>query len=171
MVLAQPALSNQGGNMKSATAPSTETEIRSLIESRARAVRMKDLDAATSRLAPAVHTFDIVESAQYMGAAQIRKRQSEWFGLFDGNIGCEIRDLCIVAGDNVAFAHSLNRYSGHRKGGQTESMWVRSTVCLKRVFDKWQIVHEHSSIPCDPTTGKSSLNMAPVISQIAPNFQ
>jgi ketosteroid isomerase-like protein len=66
---------------------------------------------------------------------------------FEGPIGFEIRDLAITTGDDVAFSHSLNRISGKRTDGQTTDVWVRSTVCFRKVDGEWMVVHEHASVP------------------------
>jgi ketosteroid isomerase-like protein len=40
-------------------------------------------------------------------------------------------------------------------------MWVRATLCLRRIDDKWMIAHEHQSVPFDVETGKASLDLKP----------
>ena len=40
-------------------------------------------------------------------------------------------------------------------------MWWRATQGLRLVGDKWQIVHEHSSLPFDMATGKVSFALKP----------
>jgi ketosteroid isomerase-like protein len=40
-------------------------------------------------------------------------------------------------------------------------MWVRATLCLRRIDGKWMIAHEHQSVPFDVETGKASLDLKP----------
>ena len=40
-------------------------------------------------------------------------------------------------------------------------MWWRATQGLRLVGDKWQIVHEHSSLPFDMASGKVSFALKP----------
>jgi ketosteroid isomerase-like protein len=77
------------------------------------------------------------------------------------SIGYEVQDLSIMTGETVAFCHYLYRVSGTLIAGGKVEMWVRATVCLGKIDDKWTIVHEHQSVPFDPETGKASLNLKP----------
>ena len=54
----------------------------------------------------------------------------------------------MTAGEDVAFCHSLNRLTATPRGA-TDSfdLWMRSTVCLRKVDGAWWIAHEHSSTP------------------------
>jgi ketosteroid isomerase-like protein len=47
----------------------------------------------------------------------------------------------------VAFCHSLNRISGARTDGTETDVWVRATVCVRKIGGKWTITHEHVSVP------------------------
>ena len=40
-------------------------------------------------------------------------------------------------------------------------MWVRTTVCFRKIDGTWLITHEHNSVPFNPETGKASLDLAP----------
>ena len=138
-----------------------EAEIRALVEDRVKAVRAKDVGAATSRVATDTVTFDVVNPLHRVGTEQLRRRAEEWFSSFDGPIGVQMRDHVVAAGDDVGYSHSLVRYSGTRSDGRTLDMWVRMTVCYRRIDGTWTIVHEHSSVPFDPESGKASLDLKP----------
>jgi ketosteroid isomerase-like protein len=75
--------------------------------------------------------------------------------------GYELRDLTITAGDDVAFAHSLNRVSGTLKNGKQIGFWVRWTACLRKISGTWFIVHDHVSAPLDRESGKALLDLEP----------
>jgi uncharacterized protein (TIGR02246 family) len=143
------------------TSASSETEIRALIDSRIAAIRAKDVNAATFNVAPDVLLFDVVNALQSIGLEALRERTKEWFASFQGPIGYEMRDLRIAAGDDVAFAHSLNQVSAMRTDGYKLQMWWRSTVCYRRVDGTWMITHEHNSVPFDVESGKASLDLKP----------
>jgi ketosteroid isomerase-like protein len=100
-----------------------------------------------SPYAPDLLLFDLAPPLQYRGAAVHRKNLEEWFLTFGGPVGYEIRDLNITAGDDVAFCHSLNRISGARTDGTETDVWVRATVCVRKIGGKWTITHEHVSVP------------------------
>jgi ketosteroid isomerase-like protein len=139
-----------------------EHEIRNIIEARTLAVRDKDVDALMAQVHPSALSFDVVDPLQYAGADAARARAKEWFASFAGPIDLEVRDLRIEAGDDVAYCHSLNRLRGVFANGDKVDMWVRSTVCLKRLEGRWKILHQHTSVPFDGKTGMASLNLEPL---------
>ena len=138
-----------------------EAQIRTIINERVRAVRDKDIKALLSNHALDILSFDVINPLQYIGADTVRERAEKWFASYQGSIGYEIQDLSITTGDDVSFGHYLFRGSGTLINGGKAEMWVRATVCLRKIDDKWMIVHEHQSVPFDPETGKASLNLKP----------
>jgi len=141
-------------------AASAESEIRAIIERRAAAVRARDVDGAMQHVADDVLTFDVVNALQYHGADAARKRAEEWFASFSGPIGFEMRELAVAAGGDVAFSHSLNRYSGTVATGALD-MWVRVTTGWRRTGGRWTITHEHNSAPFSTDTGKPMIDAQP----------
>jgi ketosteroid isomerase-like protein len=141
---------------------STETNlIRELVEARLRAVRAKDIDTLGQVLAPDLMTFDVVEPMRRSGAQASIARAREWFGFFrDPAIGVETRDVQIFAGPEAAFAFYLVRFSGQQQT-QKIDMWVRSTLGKAKLDGEWRLVHEHSSVPFNPATGKATLDGKP----------
>jgi ketosteroid isomerase-like protein len=124
-----------------------EAQIRHRIESWARALRTKKLDELMSHYAQDILVFDLAPPLQYVGIDAYRSNFEEWLLSFQGSIGYEIRDLSITTGDNVAFSRSLNRISGRRTNGEQTDVWVRATVCFRKIDGKWKVVHEHVSVP------------------------
>jgi ketosteroid isomerase-like protein len=125
------------------------------------ALRSRDADAITSRQAPGVVSFDVVNPLQYVGSDETRRRAEEWLSSFQGSVGLEMRELSVTVGDDVAFAHSLNRVSGRMADGQAIGMWLRSTVCLRKIDGQWTVTHQHSSVPFDGESGRASLDLKP----------
>jgi PhnB protein len=70
-----------------------------------------------------------------------------WFDTWDGPFDYEMRDLKIVAGDEVAFAHGLAHMTGRKTDGEQVDLWFRQSVGLKLLRGAWKIVHEHDSVP------------------------
>jgi uncharacterized protein (TIGR02246 family) len=124
-----------------------EARIRQLIDNWAKAVRAKDINGLMSYYTPDILVFDVAPPLQYAGTDAYRKNFEEWFPSFEGPVGCEIRDLSITTGDDVAFSHSLNRISGTRTNGEETDVWVRATLGFRKVDGKWRIAHEHVSVP------------------------
>ena len=55
----------------------------------------------------------------------------------------DLSRLTVVAGPDVALAYGLLRVGA----AGTEGFEVRLTVGLRRVEDRWLVVHEHHSVP------------------------
>jgi len=141
--------------------PTDEAQIRQLVDDWIRAIRAKDVDGLMAHYAPDVLSFDAVNPLQNIGAAACRKRVEAWFSSYRSPIGFEMRDLSITTAADVAFSHSLYRVSGTLLDGGDITMWVRLTVCYRKIDGTWVVTHEHTSVPFDPESGKASLDLKP----------
>jgi ketosteroid isomerase-like protein len=149
------------GGDTSSSEDTGESQVRRVFEDWARAVRDKDVHACLANHAPDVVTFDAVKPLRRVGTAGIEERVREWFAIYDGPIGYEVRDLGITAGNDVAYTRSLNHISGRLMDGKQVDMWVRQTCCFRNVHGKWMATHTHVSVPFDGDTGKAALDLAP----------
>ncbi len=138
-----------------------EAAIRELIDNYAKAVRAKDIDGVMSVYDPEIVAFDVVPPLQYLGAEAFRKPWQEVFDRYQSPIHYEVRDLSTIAGDDLAFSHSLNRISGTMKNGQKIDLWLRWTACYVKTNGKWRIVHLQVSVPADLGNGKAMLDLKP----------
>ncbi len=138
-----------------------EAAIKRIIEGGVEAVRNKNIEGVMSLYAPEVVSFDIVPPLRYVGADAFRNVWEEVFSSFQGPIGYELHDLTITVGDDVAFAHSLNRISGTMNTGQKTDLWLRWTACFRKINGKWLIVHHQNSVPVDLQHGKAVLDLKP----------
>jgi len=127
-----------------------EARIHDLVEARAQAVRDKDVVALMSQYAPDVLQFDAIETMQNVGAEGVQKRAEAWFAGYPEGIGYETHDLSITAGEDIAFCHHLNHIVGTLTDGTEVNMWVRATVCYRKIDGNWRITHEHTSAPITP---------------------
>src|SRR5262245_32420061 len=126
---------------------SKQAQIRRLLDNWVQAVRAKDVNGVMSQYAPDIVVFDLAPPLHYRGADEYRKNWEVWFPTFRGPIGYEIRDLNITASDAIAFCHSFNRITGTRTDHEKTDVWVRATVCCRKIDGQWKIVHEHQSVP------------------------
>lgn len=110
-----------------------EARIRELIEERVGAIRAKDVDALMSNHAPDVVMFDALDPLRYVGSEAVRERAGQWLSRYQGPVGYEVRDLSVTAGEAVAYCHYLYRVAGTMTNGREVDMWVRSTVCFRKV--------------------------------------
>ncbi|MEU7790896.1 nuclear transport factor 2 family protein [Amycolatopsis sp. NPDC049159] len=132
-----------------------------LIEARVAAVAAKDVEALVAQYAEDVTLFDAVGALRDRGRDAERARLAQWFGAYRTEIGMKIRDLEVVTGGDVGFAHYIYQVEGTMTDGTEVSMWVRSTVGFRRDDDGWKIVHEHSSVPFDAATGAALTTLVP----------
>ena len=138
-----------------------EAAIQGLIDDGIRSLRDKNIEGVMSIYAPEVVSFDIVPPLRYVGADAFRNVWEEVFSSFQGPIGYEIHDLDITVGDDVAFGHSLNRITGTMTTGQKTDLWLRSTVCFRKINGTWLVVHTQVSVPVDLETGRAVLSLKP----------
>lgn len=129
----------------SVPADSGEAEIRTVIDSWAQAMRAKDPAAVISHQVPNVVQFEFAPPLQTVGANS--KGLQDWFTTWRGEIGFEIADLRITAGDDVAFCHGLIHLTGSRTDGSESDVWFRNTLCLRKLGNEWKIAHGHESVP------------------------
>ena len=144
---------------KAAAGP--EAEIRSLLETRAGAIRTGDPQAIAAANASHIVTYDVLPPLVNTGADGVEARTRRWLESYADGPGYELRDLQVVAGETVALAFYLYRVSGTLRGGGQVNMWVRCTVGLQKSDGAWRIVHEHDSVPFDPATGRAVLDAQP----------
>jgi ketosteroid isomerase-like protein len=134
-----------------------------LLDSHATAVCNRDISAATANYAADVVIFDVVGPLRHPnGNSSVRRRLEEWFATFGGGpILFEITDRAISAGDNLGFTHSLNHVHVQLRNGAILDMFWRETLAWQKIDGHWKIVHAHSSVPFDPTTGMASTGLKP----------
>ena len=144
-------------------ANNAQDQIRNLLTRWEEAFRAKDANAVMSVYAPGdvVVAFDIVPPLARVGSDAYRKNYEEFFAMFTGPLRVELRDLRIVAGDDVAFLHCFDRMSGTLQGGDDFDLWLRVTSGLQKIDGEWRILHDHVSVPTNFETGTAALNLAP----------
>jgi uncharacterized protein (TIGR02246 family) len=138
-----------------------EADIRQRIDKVAEAIRDMDLEAVMSIYAPDIVSFDIEPPLLHVGAEANRKNWLRAFAMYQRPLSYEIRDLTVTVGDDVAFAHSLNRLSDTSSNGNKAGFWVRATICFRKIDGSWLIAHDHASVPLDMETSRAMLELEP----------
>jgi len=123
-----------------------ETEIRTLIENWAAAVRNKDMDGILAYHSTDIVMYDVPEPFQSIGIDAYRKTWDIFFkytkpGVFD------IQELQVIADAQVAFCYATMKCSDCSDSGEFVELPFRLTIGLKKIDNQWIIVHEHHSIP------------------------
>jgi uncharacterized protein (TIGR02246 family) len=138
-----------------------EADIRRRIDELVHAIRAMDLDGVKSIYAPDIVSFDIVPPLQHLGAEAQWSNWEDVFTAYRPPLDYEVRDLTITLGDDVAFGHSLNRFSGTLKSGKKSELWLRWTTCFRKIDGNWRIAHHQASVPMDPQSGRALLDLEP----------
>jgi ketosteroid isomerase-like protein len=138
-----------------------EALIRQRVQDLVKALRAKNIDGIISIYAPNMVSFDIVPPLRYVGADHKRRAWQEVFAVFTGPFAYEVRDLNVTTHGDLAFVHSLNHVNGTRASGRMTDLWLRWTVCFRRIDDVWLVVHDHVSVPADLEHGRAALNLTP----------
>jgi ketosteroid isomerase-like protein len=142
-------------------ASAAESQIRAHIGRLIDALRAKDLQGVKPLYAEDVVSFDVEPPLQHVGIAAKLDNWARAFGFFEV-LTYEIRDLTIVAGDEVALAHGFGSLAGTLKNGAaTNGMWVRATFCLRKINGEWLIVHDQVSVPFDIASGQGVTDLEP----------
>ena len=119
------------------------------------------LETVMSIFAPDVVSFDVEPPLQHVGAEAKRKNWERVFAAYQYPLGYEIRDLTITVGDDVAFGHSFNRFSGTSENGDRTGPWVRYTAGFRKIDGSWFIAHDQVSVPVDFRNGRALLDLEP----------
>ncbi|MBA3277870.1 MAG: nuclear transport factor 2 family protein [Geodermatophilaceae bacterium] len=135
--------------MTSTVLTQDEAQIRQLITAKETLMRTRDANGLVSRYAPEIVQYDLAPPLQHSGPAVLDPSGVRgWFATFDGPLDYEVRDLAVTAGEDVAFCTSLERLTATPLGSsESFTLWVRTTVGLRKFDGTWRITHEHSSTP------------------------
>lgn len=117
-----------------------ERAIRTLLETWAAAVRAHDLDGVVADRTRDIVMFDVPPPLREKGIEAYRNTWPRYFAS-DGSRDFELRDLEIVAGADVAWAHALLRCEA------VPEATGRLSLGLRKVDGRWMVAHEHHSFP------------------------
>lgn len=136
-------------------------ELRDLVADRVAAVHSRDAATLAARPLDDVITFDVLPPLNSRGSAAVAEHMREWFDGYEGDIGYDVHQLHVSAENDFGFCSCLYNVSGTLKTGDVVDMWVRATLCCRRIDGTWRIVHDHESVPFDPATGRAEVSMRP----------
>ena len=138
-----------------------EDQVRQQVNKIVEGIRAKDLEGLKRLYTADVVSFDVEPPLQHVGVAAKMTNWANVFTVFQ-DAAYEVRDLTIIAGDDVAFGHCFGRLSGTLKNGAaTSGMWVRATFCFQQVDGNWLIAHDQVSVPLDVPSGKGVTDLEP----------
>lgn len=138
-----------------------EAEIRRQVDKLVTAIGTKDLAGLKQVYATDVVSFDVEPPLQHVG---LEAKLTNWRGVFTffRDVSYEFRDLTFTVDESVAFAHGFGRLSGTlESGATTNGMWVRATLCFRRIDGDWLVAHDQVSVPFDIRTGRGVADLEP----------
>jgi ketosteroid isomerase-like protein len=128
-------------------AAASRARLRRLLDAWAEAVRRRDLEGVLAHHAADMILYDVVPPLRSIGLEAYRRSWADqffpWFHV-DGRF--ELRDVVLVAGEDVGFACALIDCAG-MEHARPVSYTVRLTMGFERRDGHWTIVHEHHSEP------------------------
>ena len=124
-----------------------EAAIRELVESWARAVRIKNLNGILANHSTDVLMFDVPPPLQSSGIEAYKKTWDMFFSWSQDSGVFDITEMNITAGDDVAFVTALMRCAGTEENGERIDLEFRLTMGLRKIGGQWIVMHEHHSIP------------------------
>ena len=136
-------------------------ELRDLVDERVRAVRGRDSATLAARPAEDVITFDVLPPLNSRGSHATVEHLQAWFDGYDGPIDYSAHDVQVSAQGDLGFCSFLYHVGGTLRTGGKVNMWVRATLCCRRIDGRWRIVHDHESVPFDPATGQALTSLEP----------
>jgi ketosteroid isomerase-like protein len=125
---------------------SNETQIKSLIENWAAAVRNKDIDAILANHSADIVMYDVPFPFMSVGIEAYRETWDLFFKYARPEV-FDIQQLDIVADENVAFCYAKMLCSDKSDTIEFADLYFRLTIGLKKINNEWTIVHEHHSVP------------------------
>lgn len=134
-----------------------ERQIRALEDELTGAARDGDVDRTLACYAPDAEVFAPDGDVPQRGAEAVRAGYERWFAGMSGPVTREIVEFRVRVDESVAFSHALVRVRATRTGGQPLDRTLRVTTGY-RAGDhrpapyRWQIVHQHMSVPSDATS-------------------
>ncbi len=152
----------------------TEDRAAALEVAAARAAWLKafasqDLEQMMSFYVDDIYSYDLMAAPTEAGLAMAFDGEHIWrqnwvsfFGMFAEDLVITIEDLTVYQQGDLATVYGLTRLEGTIVKGPYVDMWVRETNLLRRVNDRWLVVHDHVSVPFDFETGKALTDLKPL---------
>ena len=106
--------------------------IRQVLDRWVTAFRARNIPAIMSIYAPDVVAYDMTPPLRFRGIDAYRKDYEDYFDAYDGPVDVELRDVAVVAGNDVAVAFGLERFKGKLKSGDVTDFWARFTSAFRK---------------------------------------
>jgi ketosteroid isomerase-like protein len=149
--------------------PAAALEVAAARAAWVEAFTAQDLDRMMSFYAEDIYSYDLMAAPVGDGLAMAFDGEAIWrqnwigfFGMFDDDLVITIDDLTVYQQGDLATVRGLTRLEGTLVGGPFVDMWVRETNVLRRVDDRWLVLHDHVSVPFDFATDQALTGLGPI---------
>jgi ketosteroid isomerase-like protein len=134
-------------------------EIRAAQNSIAAGAEARDLDKIMSNYwhSPELFVFDVYPPRQYVGWNAFRKDWRDFLAVYKGPITYQMQDMFVDTDGKLGYVHVIEHIAGTTNAGKRDVINMRITEVYKKIEGKWQIVHEHASVPVDLTTRRADI--------------
>ena len=115
----------------------------------------KKIDGTTWYFQPDILVYDLVPPL-ISDAKTVQEGNKLLHSIIDGPFNCKYEDIKVrMLGRNYALSGSIIHASAKLKTGESFDMRMRSTDIWERTKNGWRAIHEHTSVPVDPVSGKA----------------
>ncbi len=136
-----------------------QDEIQCIIAGQLRAVCAKDIDGIMAGYADDAVIFDVKPPFCTKGKEAWREMWNTVLPYLPECLNAQTRDLKIMIEGDLAVAHWMFRFRAQENGQAAPQTWMRVSSVYRKHNNGWCIVHEHSSVPFDPLTGKAMFSL------------
>jgi uncharacterized protein (TIGR02246 family) len=134
---------------KTQSSSQDEAAIRDLVESWAAAVRRRDFDGILQNHSSDIVMFDVPPPFQSKGIEAYKQTWDLFFSCSKDPIVFDITSMTITAGSDVAFVVAAMHCTESGADGERQRLDFRLTIGLRKIDDRWTVMHEHHSLPAE----------------------
>lgn len=132
-----------------------EAEIRRMMHAWSRALEAKDVEGLVRDYAPDAVLYDAIPPYKTLGVENIRQVWENCLPYFPDVFTSEHRDIQIHVAGETAFAHCVHHFVPTPPDHPSGQTWMRATIGYRKRLGKWQVVHEHVSVPFNPLNNQA----------------
>lgn len=138
--------------------------VEEVLENYKTSVLEKDVEKFLRSYSENIHLYDCWAKWECNGLDEWCKSVESWFQeLSEEGVDLKVTfsDMSIEEGESVAFAKCAITFAAYAQSSSEKLRQItnRFTFGLCKMNGSWQILHEHSSLPIDPATGKGMFDL------------
>lgn len=143
---------------------SVEGEINAVLANLDAAIRQGDKETIERYYADSICIYDMMPPIEFTDRKEFIKTawQECFLEAFIFPLAYERHHKQIRIGGSLAFVNNLVHMKGvFKASGEEMETWMRTSLLLENKGGRWQIVHEHNSVPISMEGDKAEFNLPP----------